>query len=554
MSRLFLRPLAKLGSEHVELYWLAGLHEEENAWFVRAVMRGVESHRYSMISLPIGLAPLLSLGHVFAEGEMLSLPARGLLGHATVINMYDYEEITSADIPPELYSFGGKGGGVQRLLRYHTAQGEILIPTIELIRYLFLHNRTLANAVIRPGALNLLFHPEVPGYQRELTLRFTSRIPKSCLSHQFAQEFAWIALDPDARRAWDSVCLQSQGKQYVTFTPPPLKKSAWKFRGVQHGNQWLVLELLHLTGKNHPCDELHYGHPSMKEVIRSAGEGGGKPDPDFDNDDGDTPREHVIYDYELDDGQDGAAAGGQKTIDVYSKQSDFDRNITVEKLVIKLHRPGSTEAKETVPTTGPRTERRKTVKVSSGEQNLGAKLPALEFKLLTPATWDCIGDLEALAGTVRYMAHKLPQLCFAMSLCQLKTGRVFSMANRKPRIALVVTITPPDDPLIVLLDVERTGDVKLSLVALHFHRHSSFDVIEASVKRALDGLVDSSGHWDQEIERELIGVCACERLPKVLTPRKKANERGQTVLWALKLMRKLGLNMPVNTGHRAGQD
>lgn len=541
MSRLFLRPLVKLGPEHVELYWLAGLYEDKNAWFVRVVMRGVESNRYSMVSLPIGLSPLLSLGHVFAEGEMLSLPARGLFGKATVMNMSEYDEITSADIPPELYSFGGKGGGVQRLFRYRTDQGEILIPTIELIRYLFLHNRTMANAVIRPGALNLLFHPEVPGYQRELTLRFTSRIPKSCLSHQFAQEFAWIALDPDARYAWDSVCLQTQGKHYVTFTPPPLKKSAWKFRGVQHGNQWLVLELLHLTGKKHPCDELYYGHPSMKEVIRGFGEGGRKPDPDSDNDGGDTPREHVVYDYELDDGTNGATAGGQKTIDVYSKQSDFDSNITVEKLMIKLHRPGGTEANKNVSTTGTPTERRKTVKVSSGEQNLGAKLPPLEFKLLTPVAWDRIGDLEALAGTVMQMAHRLPRVRFSMSLCQLKTGRVFSMANRKPRVGLVVTITSPGDPPIVLLDVERTGDVALSLVAMHFHRHPSFDVVEASVKLALDGLVDSSGHWDNEIERELMGVCACVRLPKMLIPREKASVRGQTVLWAIKLIRKLRL-------------
>lgn len=543
MSRLFFRQFAKLSAEHVELYWLAGLCEEKTAWFIRAVMRGVKSNRYSMVSLPIGLSPLLSLGHVFAEGEMLSLPARGTFGSATIMDMSDYEEITSADIPSGLYSFGGNGGGTQRLLRYCTAQGEILIPAIELIRYLFLHNRTLANAVIRPGALNLLFHPELPGYRRELTLRFTSRIPKSCLSHQFAQEFAWIALDPDARRAWDSVCLQSQGKQYVTFTPPPLRKSAWKFRGVQHGNQWLVLELLHLTGKNHPCDELHYGHPSMKEVVRSAGGNGGKPDTDSDNNDGGTSREHVVYDYELDDGQDGATAGSQKTTDVYSKQSDFDRSIAVEKLLIKLDRPGGLQKKETIPTTGPYAETRKTIKVSSGEQSLSAKLPPLEFKLLTPATWDCIGDLEALAGTVRHMANRLPRIRFAMSLCQLKAGRVFSMANRKPRVGLVVTITPPDNPPIVLLDVERTGDVALSLVALHFHGCPTFDVVEASVKRALDGLVDGSGHWDHEIERELTGVCDSERLPKMLTPRNKLDVRGQAALWAVKLLRKLGLDV-----------
>ena len=543
MSRLLFQQFAKLNSEQVELYWLAGLFEEKNAWFIRAVMRGIESKRHSMVSLPIGLAPLLSLGHVFSESKMLSLPGRGILGNATVMDVSQYEEITSADIPPELYSFGGKRGGIQRLLRYHTSQGEILIPAIELIRYLFLHNRTLANAVMRPGALNLLFHPELPGYRRELTLRFTSRIPRSCLSRHFAQEFAWIALDPDARRAWDSVCLQSQGKQYVTFTPPPLKESAWRFRGVQHGDQWLVLELLHLTGKNQPCDELHYGHPSMKEVIRSAGENGKKPDAYSDDDNGDMPREYVTYDYELDDGQDGAKAGGQKTKDTYSKQSEFDRSITVEKLLIKVDGLNGVQTNKTVHAMGPRSEIRKTIKVSSGEQSLSAKLPPFEFKFLTPATWDCIGDLEALAGTVRHMANRLPRVRFAMSLCQLKAGRVFSMANRKPRVALVVTIISLNKSPIVLLDVDRTGDVALSMVALHFHHYSSFDVVEASVKQALDGLVDGSGHWDHEIEHELTDICRCERLPKMLTPRSNVNTQGQTALWAMKLLRKLGLEV-----------
>jgi len=541
MSRFFLRSLANLGPEHIELCWLAGLCEDKNAWFVRAVMRGMESNRFSMVPLPIGLSPLLSLGHIFAEGEMLSLPARGMLGTATIMDLSDYEEITSADIPPELYSFGGKVGGIQRLLRYRTAQGEVLIPTIELIRYLFLHNRTLANVLMRPGGLSLLFHPEMPGYRRELTLRFTSRVPKSCLSRQFAQEFSWIALDPGARRAWDSVCHQSQGKQYVTFTPPPLKRSEWGFRGVQHGKQWLVLELMHLTGKNQPCDKLHYGHPSMNESIRCTGESGDKSDPDSDKNDDEKSREHVVYDYELDDGQEGTKSGDQKITDIYSKQSGFERSIIVEKLLVKSEGQGGKERQEIEPIAGTRTEIRKTIKVSSGEQRLGAKLQPLEFRLLTPATWDCIGDLEALTGTVKQMAYRAPQTHFAMSLCQLKAGRVFSMANRKPRVALVVVIASPNYPPIVLLDVERTGDVALSLVALRFHRHSSFDVVEASVKQVLDGLVDASGHWDHDIERELSATCVCERLPKMLTPRKNANVKGQMVLWAAKLLRKLGL-------------
>lgn len=540
MSRLVIQQFAELGTEHIELYWLAGLtRNEEGAWFVRVVVRGMLSECFYMHLLPIGMLPLLTLGKVFAEGEALSLSARGTIGTATISDVSRHEEITSADIPPELYSFGDKSGGVQRLFRYRTNQGEILIPAIEMIRYMFLHNRTLANALMRPGALNLLFHPEVPGYRPELVLRFTSDLPKNCLSHKFAQEFAWIALDPDARRAWDSIYLQSEGQQYVTCTPPALKNSVWTFNGVHHGNCWLVLELLHLTGKQHPCDKLHYAHPSLKQVVRAAA--GGKDRSHLGGDDANVPHKSIVYDYQLDDGHIGSKSNRyQKVADLYSKESGFDCDIEVKKILIKVSKRSGMQPKTPTPF-GSRVEKRQTIKVSAGEQARNAELPPLEFKLLTPAKWDCLGDLKALTRTVQHMETRLPKAQFAMSLCQIKAGRVFSMANRKPRVALVVMITQQDIPPIVLLDIERTGDVALSLIALRFKKFELFAVLETSVKQMLDGLVDACGHWDHEVERVLEDVCTFERLPKMLTPRKKAGLPGQEAVWAVKLLHKLGL-------------
>lgn len=61
-----------------------------------------------------------------------------------------------------------------------------------------------------------------------------------------------------------------------------------------------------MPGKNHPCDELHYGHPFMKEVVRTSGKTADKAGDDTENEDDNASREHVTYDYELDDGQEGA--------------------------------------------------------------------------------------------------------------------------------------------------------------------------------------------------------------------------------------------------------
>lgn len=552
MSKLVIQQFAELGLEHIELYWLAGLmRQEEGAWFVRVVLRGMLSGRFHMQLMPIGILPLLTLGKVFVEGKPLILSAKGAIGTATISDVSLHEEINSSDIPPELYSFGDRTVGVQKLFRYRTNQGEILIPAMELIRYLFLHNRTLANALMRPGALNLLFHPETPGYRLELELRFTANLPKHCLSRQFAQEFAWIALDPSARRAWDSVYLQSQGQQYVTFTPPTLKNSVWTFRGVKHGNRWLVLELLHLTGKQHPCDKLHYGHPSLKQIVRDSG--GGKDGATLGGDagdDNDSPRERIVYDFRVDDGQAGSKSNhSQKATDAYSKQSCFDSDIKVEKLLIEASKPPGRQLK-TSALDESRAEKRQTIKVSMGEQIRNADLPPLEFKLLMPANWDCLGDLKALTVVVQHMAARMPKTRFAMSLCKLKAGRVFSMANRMPRVALVVMIIRQDSPPIVLLDVERTGEVALSLIVLRFKDSQSFQFLEGSVKQMLDGLVDASGHWDHGVEQALAGICTSERLPKMLTPRGNVDLQGQAAVWAIKLLYKLGLSdsVPQNYG------
>jgi len=129
-----------------------------------------------------------------------------------------------------------------------------------------------------------------------------------------------------------------------------------------------------------------------------------------------------------------------------------------------------------------------------------------------------------------------------MSFCQLKEGRVFSMANRMPRQAVIVSIYAENAPPIFLLDVDRTGDIALSLIALRFQHILPFEQLESSIKQVLDGLVDASGHWDSQVEQTLIHNCLCERFPKLLTPRKNINKEGQAEIWAMKLANKLKLS------------
>ena len=89
------------------------------------------------------------------------------------------------------------------------------------------------------------------------------------------------------------------------------------------------------------------------------------------------------------------------------------------------------------------------------------------------------------------------------------------MANRMPRVALVVTITVPHMPPVVLLDVERTGNIPLIVKlmgqsAIQMVSHSSFPPIYSFVAGFL--LHGCHSIFLIEILHALkkIAVCLCE--------------------------------------------
>jgi hypothetical protein len=147
--------------------------------------------------LPIGLLPLLSPGQAFIAGDLATKPANGTISTVRVPDLAAGTEIDAKEIPLSLYSFERHQGWGQKLLRYSVGGRDYLIPTIELVRYLFLHNKTLANALMVPSGLMALATPVQPGFQATVMLEFTQQMPRRCLTVPFIREFAWLAVHPD---------------------------------------------------------------------------------------------------------------------------------------------------------------------------------------------------------------------------------------------------------------------------------------------------------------------------------------------------------------------
>ena len=373
-------------------------------------------------------------------------------------------------------------------------------------------------------------------------MRHTFDLLKKCLASVigsiFAQEFAWLVLDTQARRAWDSVQQLSKGQAYVLFQPPSILDSMWSFRGIRYGNQWFVLELLTFTGRRLPFNSLEYNHPSFRKNT-SVTKGNidvqtlKKKVSDIDNE---------LFDSEINVDGDELGSTSYRTPKITQtmvRQSVFENKVLVNKDAIEVERPKVKSSKSVGKSLV--SKRTKLVQVTTSERAGTAKIPPLEFKLLLPILSENIGDLEALDETVRHMRDMLTSVNFYMSIVHLKQGRAVSNCGRSNRAAMVVIITRNENTPIVLLDVERTGIIALSLMALHFKYEANTVQIENVIKNILDGWVDCGGHWSIEVERLLSDHCSFERIPKILIPRNKFEIYGK--LWAIRLIDRLGLKL-----------
>ena len=158
---------------------------------------------------------------------------------------------------------------------------------------------------------------------------------------------------------------------------------------------------------------------------------------------------------------------------------------------------------------------------------------------MSAVPWTSMGDLEALDETVRHMRDALPEAQFSMGLVPLKQGRVVSIVDSKPRVAMVVTIRNPGSLPVILIDVERTGIAALSLMSMRFQADVTSGQMEMAVRKMLDGWVDGGGYWSSTVEEVLAGCCHCQRLPKAIVPREDFANYGKA--WASRLVGKLEL-------------
>lgn len=527
-----------LGHAEVELHWFTGLHRtQNNEWMIGVVLKEQDGRFRHLKDVPVGKLPILTIGSLYKAGVFERHVEGSSNAEMFIANVAEGLEISSDQLPVGLHDFDGRRTGMQRLFQYSCGDLVIYVPAVELIRYLFLHNRFLANQIMRPSALASLMTVMEPGHYDELHIDFTDILPQEFLRKAFVEQIAWICYDPEGRRSWDSIESKSADTGYITFDPPMIKDAILKFRGVNLGNTWLVHEILHISGRQHPINRIYYSHPSMvRRHVITTGEG--ETDTESgESGDGESPREISNKKIEIVDGTEAKPSGNVSANAANIKDVSFENAVFIQGIYqqVDQEKAGGGACKQK----GEVVEKEVTVKVSAGDLGHAADLPGIILNTLPNALPSEVGDLDVTTDIIKYLPALLNGFEIKSSVVNLKQGRAFSVVDEVPRVALIAVIDPKVNPPFVLIDVQRTGGVALSVLLIRFHTLVTIAEIENLLKTLLDGLVDASGHWSEEIALAFESQCTIERLPRVFSPRSESGSTVQIKKWAAKIANKL---------------
>ncbi|HLO78671.1 MAG TPA: hypothetical protein VK196_19620 [Magnetospirillum sp.] len=463
---------------------------------------------------------------------------------ASIPNLAEGEELDANDcIRRELYSFGGHRGWKQRVLRYVIGGRTLLIPTMELIRFLFLHNKALARAIIQPAGLLNLALPVEPGFHKELQIDFTWGVPRRALSRNVVKEFAWLAVDPAGRRAWDSVRDRSRNQRFVSLEPPPLD-TRLEFRGVEWSSHRLVLEIKGMSGRTLPCETLRYSHPAER-AVRVDGRLPGTRQVVLWRSRQDGARR--LQGEEVDPTAQSRRDKRQRALPVIEKISAFENDVPVQKVKepkviigkpVAVPGPDATDAGRAPRVRRP-SVRRPREAVSVGPEGLKGGLPPIEFQLLKTADWECAGETDWLASVIKRIAAENPDLSVSMSLCYLGGERSISRTSRHQRACLVAMFRGADLPPVVLLDVDHAGITALAGMMLRYRMECPQVEIEEHIQKLLDAMVARGGKWDKGAEALLPDHVRIRRLPRILRHQGKRSTVVMLNQWTDRLVERV---------------
>ncbi|WP_301173563.1 Tn7-like element transposition protein TnsE [Brevibacillus nitrificans] len=482
--------------------------------------------------VPLGTFPVLRLGQVYRDGVFHS--ATSAKGHPETILLPDVrqgQDVIGFDLPSSQMFFQKRPElGLQRVVKYTVNGTEYFIPVMEWIRCLFVKNRTLAYYLLQPHGIDLLVD-NVVHRNGALFIDFNRRLPEKLARPNEVLHLAWILTGQGVRGSWDSVysslfrkAVVKGGKQPLVhfqngipldFELPPISPCELTVRCIRSKNQVLVLEVLGITNMQVPLRKIVYSHPALKKQVSVSGDKKIIPTNKSKNND-----------YELNPKSENAKEDAhQDVMELPATVFGFVQKPKIEvdrKDLQSVHTGGDIF----IPGRGGKLAGSNHI-VSTEDSVYGGDTPPLEFSSMQtiPAS-EGIG-LEEFFRVIQKLTEIYP-VSVQMSVLPLPHGRRFSVCGNGIRRTCAVVKLVTEKETKYVIEIARPDGWSISTLILT-PRDRSTRKIEYYIGILLEGLVNKSGHWDQDV----LDQCIDLNIEKLRHYQKDTLER-----WAYRLVGK----------------
>ncbi|MFP3392017.1 Tn7-like element transposition protein TnsE [Brevibacillus sp. SIMBA_040] len=511
MGSLTLRSWPFSNNEPVELVWFGSpFLDYRGNWRIKVVFRDSRG-ALKIESYPWGTLPYLRLGQVYVNGE--TDPVKPLSGSGYVVKVDQLSQGVKGigfDLPIRLISFDKKPDlGLQKIIKFQSDGKVFCIPIMELIRALFINSRHLAYYLMQPHGIDLLVDRcEYRG--KTLWFDMSQRVPVKMAHENNARHLSWIYCDPAIRTMWDSVyqLMFASAVKDSPLDPTARMKSGIPLdielshtgpiemyvRGIAFMDHILVQEIIGFSGFQHPAKEINFWHPSKKrrESVYADKKVRVSTKPDSD--------EYILNDRSVqakeDSHQDVIEAPPtylrfSNSPKVTIRQEGIQRTNTGDDLIVK---PGKGGKNVGAPE-----------EVSTQDSVVGGDTPPIEFQTIeTIPITEAIG-LEAFFEMIQFFKS-----VFAgevrMSLLRVPLGKRFSVCSNGSRRTCAIVQTIIGITTNYIIEVARPDAWSISTLILQSAQQTSIIAIERYINLLLDGLIEKSGHWDQDVLNRCIDL------------------------------------------------
>lgn len=480
----------------VKLHWFGHVRlTSPKKWRITVAFE--DRNKVELVQYPIGLLPMLRLGQYYQKGQPLTSQKEGTVDVTRVQDLTAGYTAKSIDVARRFQYFLYKNYELiqQKVWCFQSGRNYYYIPHTELIRALFINNKVLANALLRPkGLVYLLNHHQSNGCHA--SFGFSQEIPATIISDDFVRHFVWLYSLPEIRNSFESVqtnvyanATNSNGLAHgmpLELVPPKLKNSFWTFRGKRQGKHVFIYELLDFSVKGLPFDEIEYSHVSIKKRVYSK-----------------CPKTRRIsesgkeQDFEIDSKEDNHAKEDthQPVAESEATQMAFEGRTEVKRIAKQEQQVNQGDTYTTKDGRGGAL----VTAANVDESIVGGNIQPIDFKALE-ITYERNGyDLEGFYRMIQYLEEAHPELLVSMNLINLPIGRKFSwLPDGRRRVCAIVRIEKNGRKPVYILEVARPDQRSLSTLIVQMKDVKNRKGEEETIHGLLHGLVFNGGNWHKK--------------------------------------------------------